>query len=62
MCLRHINIYVIITFEMAILKISCNLGFNWGGREPSCNGQFKNSVNCKCTNIHLVGIKMTLVC
>ncbi len=51
------------TFEMAILKLSRNLGFHWGvGREPSCKCQFRNSVNCKCTNIHLVGIKMTLVC
>jgi hypothetical protein len=31
MCKRHINIYMNITFEMAILKISCNLGANWGG-------------------------------
>ncbi len=30
MCMRHINIYMISTFEMSILKISCNLGFNWG--------------------------------
>jgi len=72
--MRHINIYVIITFEMAILKISCNLGFNWGGGGGggggggcggACEGfkwHFKNSVNCKYTNIHLGGIKMTLVC
>jgi hypothetical protein len=41
--MRHINIYVIITFEMAILKISCNLGFNWGGRgrNPPANVRLK---------------------
>jgi len=43
--MRHINIYVIIKFEMAILKISCNLGFNWGGggrgRNPPANVSLK---------------------
>jgi hypothetical protein len=41
--MRHINIYVIITIEMAILKISCNLSFNWvgGGRNPPANVSLK---------------------
>jgi hypothetical protein len=41
MCMRHINIYKIITFEMAILKISCNLGFGGGGGNPPANVSLK---------------------
>jgi hypothetical protein len=32
---------MISTFEMSILKISCNLGFNWGGENPPANVSLK---------------------